>query len=361
MASPGMLQSGLSRQLFELWCQSKKNGVMIPGYCVEGTLAKTILSEPPDVQTMDGRTVPLNMSIHYISFSAHTDFAGTSTFIDKLSPPNVILVHREKNEMTRLQQALLNRYEGKKIEILTPKNCKTVRLQFRGQKTAKVVGAIASGGPQHLAKMSGLLVQKDYQYTLVDSMELHTYTKLQTSIISQTQTVPYENNWDSLVYQLSLMFEEVTPITEEDKIGVQVHDTVQVTRSSPSHVTLYWISNPVNDLITDSIVAIILQISQNPATYQVEKQKTQEENDLHKLGLIERHLTAHFGNDSVVRNQENKSIKITFDGTEAVYKLDSRSIECADEQLKEQLEELMKYIHGAVFPIKERQKTNTMG
>lgn len=40
MASPGMLQNGLSRELFELWCTSKKNGVIIPGYCVEGTLAK---------------------------------------------------------------------------------------------------------------------------------------------------------------------------------------------------------------------------------------------------------------------------------------------------------------------------------
>jgi len=211
----------------------------------------------------------------------------------------------------------------------------------------------------HLAKMSVLLVQKDYQYTLVDSMELHTYTKLQTSIISQTQTVPYENNWESLVYQLSLMFEEVTPITEEDKIGVQVHDTVQVTRSSPTHVTLYWVSNPVNDLITDSIVAIILQISQNQGSYQDEKQTSQD--DQHKLNLIERHLVAHFGNDSVIQYPEDNTIKIAFDGTEAVYKLETRSIECADEQLKEQLEELMKYIHGAVFPIKERQKANALG
>jgi len=334
---------------------------MIPGYCVEGTLAKTILSEPQDVQTMDGRTVPLNLSIHYISFSAHSDFAGTSTFIDKLSPPNVILVHGEKNEMTRLQQALLNRYEGKKIEILTPKNCQTVRLQFRGQKTAKAVGAIASGGPQHLAKMAGLLVQKDYQYTLVDPMELHTYTKLQTSIITQTQSVPYENNWDTLVYQLSLMFEEVTPITEEDKTGVQVHDTVQVTRTSPNHVTLYWVSNPVNDLISDSIVAIILQLSQNPTSFQVEKQKSQEENDQQRLIQIERHLASHFGNDSVVRNTEKKIIKIIFDGTEALYKFDTKLIECADEQLKEQLEELMKYIHGAVFPIKERHDKSESG
>jgi cleavage and polyadenylation specificity factor subunit 3 len=42
MASPGMLQSGLSRELFEMWCTDKRNGVVLPGYCVEGTLAKVI-------------------------------------------------------------------------------------------------------------------------------------------------------------------------------------------------------------------------------------------------------------------------------------------------------------------------------
>ena len=40
MASPGMMQSGLSRELFESWCTDKRNGVIIAGYCVEGTLAK---------------------------------------------------------------------------------------------------------------------------------------------------------------------------------------------------------------------------------------------------------------------------------------------------------------------------------
>ena len=40
MASPGMMQSGLSRDLFENWCTDKRNGVIIAGYCVEGTLAK---------------------------------------------------------------------------------------------------------------------------------------------------------------------------------------------------------------------------------------------------------------------------------------------------------------------------------
>lgn len=43
MASPGMMQSGLSRELFESWCTDKRNGVIIAGYCVEGTLAKVKL------------------------------------------------------------------------------------------------------------------------------------------------------------------------------------------------------------------------------------------------------------------------------------------------------------------------------
>lgn len=44
MASPGMMQSGLSRELFEDWCTDKRNGTIIAGYCVEGTLAKVCLS-----------------------------------------------------------------------------------------------------------------------------------------------------------------------------------------------------------------------------------------------------------------------------------------------------------------------------
>lgn len=31
MASPGMMQSGLSRELFESWCTDSKNGVIIAG------------------------------------------------------------------------------------------------------------------------------------------------------------------------------------------------------------------------------------------------------------------------------------------------------------------------------------------
>lgn len=53
MASPGMMQSGLSRELFESWCTDKRNGVIIAGYCVEGTLAKVL--QPPHDQTLSSQ------------------------------------------------------------------------------------------------------------------------------------------------------------------------------------------------------------------------------------------------------------------------------------------------------------------
>ena len=97
MASPGMMQSGLSRELFEMWCTDSKNGVIIAGYCVEGTLAKQILSEPAEVTLMSGLKVPLKMSVDYISFSAHTDYEQTSDFIRTLKPPHVVSISHYYN------------------------------------------------------------------------------------------------------------------------------------------------------------------------------------------------------------------------------------------------------------------------
>ena len=92
-----MMQSGLSRELFEMWCTDPKNGCIVAGYCVEGTLAKHILSEPEDIQTMAGQRLKLKMDVSYISFSAHTDYKQTSGFIRALRPPHVVLVHGEGN------------------------------------------------------------------------------------------------------------------------------------------------------------------------------------------------------------------------------------------------------------------------
>ncbi|EJW01455.1 hypothetical protein EDEG_00447 [Edhazardia aedis USNM 41457] len=106
MASPGMLQSGLSRDLFEKWCEDKRNGVIIAGYCVQGTLAKEILNEPEEVEGIAGNKLKLNCSVDCISFSAHVDYLQNKEFITSCDPEVLFLVHGEFNEMNRLKNAL---------------------------------------------------------------------------------------------------------------------------------------------------------------------------------------------------------------------------------------------------------------
>jgi cleavage and polyadenylation specificity factor subunit 3 len=106
LASPGMLQNGVSRKLFEQWCIDPRNGVIIAGYTVEGTLAKEILREPKEITTLQGRRIPLNCEVKYISFTAHSDFPGTYSFIKQLLPRHTILVHGEQGEMKRLHDEL---------------------------------------------------------------------------------------------------------------------------------------------------------------------------------------------------------------------------------------------------------------
>ena len=50
MATPGMLQNGLSRDLFEKWCEIENNGIIFTGYSVEGTLAKQVMNQPQEVK-----------------------------------------------------------------------------------------------------------------------------------------------------------------------------------------------------------------------------------------------------------------------------------------------------------------------
>lgn len=106
-ASPGMLQSGVSRQLFDRWAPDPKNGVMIAGYAVEHTLAKEIMNQPKEVVTLEGRRQPLNCLVDYVSFSAHVDFVQNRGFMTRVDPKHIILVHGQKDEMGRLKSALL--------------------------------------------------------------------------------------------------------------------------------------------------------------------------------------------------------------------------------------------------------------
>ncbi|CAG0915986.1 unnamed protein product [Notodromas monacha] len=350
MASPGMMQSGLSRELFEMWCTDPKNGVIIAGYCVEGTLAKSILAEPEEITTMSGQKLPLKMRVNYISFSAHADYKQISQFVRALKPPEIILVHGEQNEMGRLKAALIREYEDDKehsINVHNPKNAQTVSLKFKGEKTAKVVGKLAANGAVDGAKLTGVVIKRNFKYHVMDPSDLKRFTDKSISVISQRQMVHFSGSYKLLRYLLtqlcprSIEMAEATPGYPSNARIMKVFDNITVVHQ-PNLVTLEWEADPMNDTYVDGIMVAILHVEQLnlSSTKQVPAINKRDMNHF-KTCLVEM-LVDMFGEESVPKAIDGDSFEVKAGGNVAHVDLKHLMVTCEDEKLK-------KIVHTAVF------------
>lgn len=251
MASPGMLQSGLSRELFEKWCGDRRNGVIIPGYSVDGTLAKEILNEPKEVMSMKGNVLKLNMSVDYISFSAHVDFAQNVQFIDECQPDHLFFVHGEANEMNRLKNVIAQRNEKKNVqmELYTLRNCEEGSFDVKKKTEASIVGDIEG-------EFEGILVENSGDIQIYRKNELGEL-KLKEVVFLQKQKIPY-NCTPFLVKQVLYdSFEEVLEING----GIKIRN-ISVTIKN-DEVILEWKSNYIDDVVALNINNIVKNITDN--------------------------------------------------------------------------------------------------
>ncbi|KAJ6263519.1 hypothetical protein Dda_2083 [Drechslerella dactyloides] len=328
LAAPGMMQNGVSRELLERWCPDPKNGVVLTGYSVEGTLAKSILNEPLEIQAFkkentsrrSGREeaarvmIPRRCSIDELSFAAHVDYGQNSSFIEEVGAKVIILVHGETNAMGRLKSALLSKYHDRKDKprIYNPKNCEELHIPFKGEKIANVIGKLAKHPPHPshdfdtaLVKtasdqiFAGVLVQNDFKLSLMSPDDLREYAGLTTTTVVCKQRVPLSSAGAGLVrWSLESMFGGVVAVKKErtngfveeidaegeindagDKSGLseatvdrhagdevyRVMDCVTVACRS-GYVELEWEGNIHNDGIADAILAILLSIESSLAS-----------------------------------------------------------------------------------------------
>ncbi|XP_022864239.1 cleavage and polyadenylation specificity factor subunit 3-I-like [Olea europaea var. sylvestris] len=352
MATPGGLQSGLSRQLFDKWCSDRKNACVIPGYVVEGTLAKTIINEPKEVTLTNGLTASLNMQVHYISFSAHADYAQTSTFLKELMPPNIILVHGEANEMGRLKQKLLSVFADGNTKIITPKNCQSVEMYFNSQKMSKTIGKLAEKKPTVGETVSGLLVKKGFTYQIMAPEDLHVFSQLLTGNIIQRITIPYSGALAVIKYRLKQIYESVESSTDEES-GVPtllVHDRVTVKQESENHLSLHWTADPISDMVSDSIVALVLNVSREMPKVVVDPETVvnQEEDSKKAEKIVYALLISLFGD---VKYGEDGKLVINVDGNVAQLDKESGEVESENGGLKERVKMAFRRIRSAVKPI----------
>jgi len=354
LASPGMMQSGLSRELFESWCTDKKNGCIVAGYCVEGTLAKLILSDPQEITAMNGQKLPLNMQVEYISFSAHTDYKQTSGFIRALKPPHVVLVHGEANEMSRLKAALIREYENDPthdIEIHNPRNTVSVELYFRGEKMAKVMGSLAVQKPEEGVKVSGILVKRNFNYHILSPNDLSKYTDLTMSTVTQRQSIHYNGSLQLLQYILQQTAGDVETVTGEgdNKKIIRAFGSIDIIWE-PRLVTLEWIASPCNDMFADAVLSSILQAEavDSPKYFPT---ATKMDEVHFKECLIEL-LQDMFGEESVPKVLASDTIKVTVDNKDAIVSMSTMKVSCEEDPTFERIvQTAVSKLHQSLIPV----------
>ncbi|KAG9202423.1 endoribonuclease ysh1 [Epicoccum nigrum] len=328
LASPGMMQSGTSRELLERWAPDPRNGVIITGYSVEGTMAKQIVHEPDQIPAIMTRAannnrrvgqkeneqilIPRRCTVQEYSFAAHVDGKENMEFVQEVAAPVVILVHGEKGNMTRLKSKLLgfNAHKAVPTKIYSPANCEELRIPFKTDKIAKVVGSLASiqpplprkgedGEPEQAdeatdkpAFISGVLIQNDFKISLMAPEDLKEFAGLTTTTIVCRQHLTLSAAGTGLIrWALEGTFGAIkeTSITDEAVDGKEtnsngngikedadedisrtnaqftVMDCVNVLVKPGGHIEVSWEGNAINDGIADAVLAVLFTVESSPA------------------------------------------------------------------------------------------------
>lgn len=365
LASPGMLQNGNSRALLEKWCPDEKNLLFVTGYSVDGTMAKNIMNEPSDITTLSGIKVPRRMAVEELSFAAHVDFIQNRDFIDAVDARHIILVHGEQTNMGKLKSALLSKYASLKgteqeKSIWNPKNCDTLDLQFKSTKLAKLVGNLARQslevvGPQR-GLVSGILVQKDFEYKLMAPSDLKEEAGIGTTTLKQRQTIRYTAGTDLVKWHLRQMFGAIETSTADDLEAMMVMGIIKITAEPKrSRLVIEWESGILTDSIADAVLHILCAVESSPASVK----KTSGQCSHRHAGItladrIERIsalLQSQFGQKNVLESPNGLTIHV--DDKVAEVNFSEMTVDCDWRPLKDRVTGVLRRAIDVVAPFAE--------
>ncbi|KAJ2780667.1 hypothetical protein GGI15_003458 [Coemansia interrupta] len=133
-ATPGMLHIGTSLEVFKKWAPDERNMLIMPGYCVAGTIGAKVLAGAKVVDIDQYSQVHVNIDVQNLSFSAHADAKGIMELIRQAAPRNVVLVHGEKSRMSYLKSRVMGEFgcpcydpaNGEMLEIETGRDVRAL-------------------------------------------------------------------------------------------------------------------------------------------------------------------------------------------------------------------------------------------
>lgn len=134
-ATPGMLHAGLSLAIFKKWAPCENNMVIMPGYCVQGTVGHKVLNGAKKIEFENRQSVEVKLQVEYMSFSAHADAKGIMQLIRHCEPKNVMLVHGENAKMDFLKDKIIQEF---KINCYKPGNGETAIIPVTSNLAVEV-------------------------------------------------------------------------------------------------------------------------------------------------------------------------------------------------------------------------------
>lgn len=210
--------------------------------------------------------------------------------------------------MMRLKSKLLslNASKTNKVKVFSPRNCEELRIPFKTDKTAKVVGKLASipqpmkapkDDSQEPQLITGVLVQNDFKMSLMAPEDLREYAGLTTTTIACKQRLKLSAAGIDLVkWGLEGTFGSIEELPEgrslrkrgtngDDKsngdikmeeadeefpidevlAAYLVMGCVTVRYRGSGEVELEWEGNMLNDGIADAVMAALLAVESSPA------------------------------------------------------------------------------------------------
>ena len=210
--------------------------------------------------------------------------------------------------MTRLKSKLLgfNAHKAVPTKIYSPANCEELRIPFKTDKIAKVVGSLASiqpplprkgadGEPEATDKpafISGVLIQNDFKISLMAPEDLKEFAGLTTTTLMCRQHLTLSAAGTELIrWALEGTFGAIKEISITDEAvdgketntngnGIKedadedisrtsaqftVMDSVTVLVKPGGHIEVAWEGNAINDGIADAVLAVLFTVESSPA------------------------------------------------------------------------------------------------
>ncbi|OLY83559.1 Endoribonuclease ysh1 [Smittium mucronatum] len=139
---------------------------------------------------------------------------------------------------------------------------------------ARLMGTMAiEQVPKNNSSVEGVIVNRNYKYNLYQSNDLKEFEGINEVPISQKVRLPYYNTLSLLLFHLQTMYgiiEHSTNSYQDNIVKLLVFNSVELTfNSDKSFIELDWSSSTLNDMVADSIVAMLLNIDCSPVSVKI--------------------------------------------------------------------------------------------